>query len=51
MKCNYCEHFFSQHVQTEIHKEVFEHIRITHPEKWRAVKFSDIWAVFQESGK
>lgn len=51
MKCNYCEHLFSEHVQTETSKEVFEHVRTIHPEKWRVVKFSDIWAVPKESGK
>jgi hypothetical protein len=46
-ECSYCFHEFETvtngDFSPDMSKEVFEHFRTYHPQKWKSVGFTDVW--------
>jgi hypothetical protein len=41
--CAYCEHKYTHEVKSDLHKEVMQHVREKHPDKWAMVRPKDEW--------
>lgn len=47
LRCTYCAHVYAElnKQQDEFTKEVMQHVRVNHPDKWKMVKANDVWVI------
>lgn len=47
LRCPYCPHEYVglSKLEDEFTKEVMQHVRTTHPDKWKMCRPGDVWVV------
>lgn len=45
MQCAFCKYHYPVHVTDDFYPEVFEHMLLIHPAKYRATRPNDKWTV------
>lgn len=47
VRCTYCPHEYVtlNKVEDEFTKEVMQHVRISHPDKWKMCRPNDVWII------
>src|SRR5271167_2004223 len=47
VRCTYCPHEYvtRNKIEDELNQEILQHVRVSHPDKWKTCRPNDIWII------